>query len=37
MSVLERSAHSMKGAAGNLSALVTMAAPLELETNAQKR
>ena len=35
MPVLERSAHSMKGAAGNLSAQVTTAAALQLETNAK--
>lgn len=35
MPELQRFAHSMKGAASNLSALVTTAAALELETNAQ--
>jgi PAS domain S-box-containing protein len=37
MVVLERSAHSLKGAAGNLSAKSTAAAALQLETNAKNR
>jgi two-component system, sensor histidine kinase and response regulator len=36
MSVLERSAHSMKGAAGNLSAIITVAAAARLEKNAKE-
>jgi len=36
MAVLERSAHSLKGAAGNLSAKGTGAAALRLETDAKK-
>lgn len=35
MIVLERSAHSMKGAASNLSANITTAAALKLEKNAK--
>jgi PAS domain S-box-containing protein len=35
MPVLERSAHSMKGAAGNLSAHVTVAAAAQLENDAK--
>ena len=35
MPVLERSAHSMKGAAGNLSAHVTVAAAAQLEKDAK--
>jgi HPt (histidine-containing phosphotransfer) domain-containing protein len=34
-SVLERAAHSLKGAASNLSAHVTVAAALELEKSAR--
>jgi HPt (histidine-containing phosphotransfer) domain-containing protein len=37
MVVLERSAHSLKGAAGNLSAKSTAAAALQLEANAKNR
>jgi len=37
MPVLERSAHSLKGAAGNLSALRTAAAALQLERDAKNR
>ena len=37
MVLLERSAHSMKGAAGNLSAQVTQNAALQLEQSAKKR
>jgi two-component system sensor histidine kinase/response regulator len=36
MILLERSAHSMKGAAGNMSALVTVNAALQLEQSAKK-
>jgi two-component system sensor histidine kinase/response regulator len=36
MPVLERSAHSMKGAAGNLSAHITVAAAAQLENDAKK-
>jgi two-component system sensor histidine kinase/response regulator len=36
MGMLERSAHSMKGAAGNLSALATASAAWRLEQNAKK-
>jgi HPt (histidine-containing phosphotransfer) domain-containing protein len=36
MVLLERSAHSMKGAAGNLSAQVTLDAALHLEQSAKK-
>ena len=35
MILLERSAHSMKGAAGNLSAQLTVSAALQLEQNAK--
>lgn len=35
MAVLERLAHSMKGAAGNLSANLTATAALQLEKNAK--
>ena len=35
MAVLERSAHSLKGAASNLSAKVTAAAALRLENDAR--
>ena len=37
MAVLERSAHSLKGAAGNLSAKATGAAALRLETDARNQ
>jgi two-component system, sensor histidine kinase and response regulator len=37
MTVLERSAHSLKGAASNLSAKATAAAALELEKDAKNR
>jgi HPt (histidine-containing phosphotransfer) domain-containing protein len=36
MILLERSAHSMKGAAGNLSAMVTVNAAMHLEQSAKK-
>jgi HPt (histidine-containing phosphotransfer) domain-containing protein len=36
MILLERSAHSMKGAAGNMSALFTVNAALQLEQSAKK-
>ena len=36
MPLLERSAHSMKGAAGNMSAQVTVGAALHLEQSAKK-
>ena len=36
MTLLERSAHSMKGAAGNMSAQVTVSAALQLEQSAKK-
>jgi two-component system sensor histidine kinase/response regulator len=37
MAVLERSAHSLKGAAGNLSAKATAAAALQLENDARNK
>jgi two-component system sensor histidine kinase/response regulator len=37
MAVLERSAHSLKGAASNLSAKATVAAALQLETHAKNK
>ena len=37
MTVLERSAHSLKGAASNLSAKATAAAALQLEKDAKKQ
>jgi HPt (histidine-containing phosphotransfer) domain-containing protein len=37
MVVLERSAHSLKGAAGNLSAKVVGAAALQLEKDAKNK
>ena len=36
MPLLERSAHSMKGAAGNMSAQVTVGTALQLEQSAKK-
>jgi two-component system, sensor histidine kinase and response regulator len=37
MAALERSAHSLKGAAGNLSAKATAAAALQLENDARNK
>jgi HPt (histidine-containing phosphotransfer) domain-containing protein len=37
MAALERSAHSPKGAAGNLSAKATAAAALQLENDARNK
>ena len=37
MAVLERSAHSLKGAASNLSAKATAAAALQLEKDAKNK
>ena len=37
LAVLERSAHSLKGAASNLSAKATAAAALQLENNAKSK
>jgi HPt (histidine-containing phosphotransfer) domain-containing protein len=36
MILLERSAHSMKGAAGNMSAMVTVNAAMQLEQSVKK-
>ena len=36
MILLERSAHSMKGAAGNMSALITVNAAMQLEQSSKK-